>query len=152
MRAKEICQWSTAGYSSTAVLCHCHQFGNDERPGHCPVQLCWTHPASPSSRSWARAETAHLPGCWKARLLELRCKHSQWILYRSQPSFKMPNLAPACSSIPAHIWAGFSSHFLLLYSHHLPTSHSDMGTLSTCHTTNLGEKFYCNSVLIQHQK
>lgn len=67
-------------------------------------------------------------------------------------SFKTSNLVLAFSSVPAHMWAGFSSHFLLLYSHHLPPSHRALGTLRTCHTTNSGKKFHCNSVLTQHQQ
>lgn len=126
MRAKEMCQWSTARSSTTAILCYCHHSDNDERAVHCPIQLCSTCPASPSSRSWTQAESlfARLPGHWSSDVNT----HREFLkpLYKPQMSFKTSNLALAFSSIPAHIWAGFSSHFLLLYSCHLPTRHSDM--------------------------
>lgn len=126
MRAEEMCQWSTARSSITAILCYCHHSDNDERAVHCPIQLCSTCPASPSSRSWTQAESlfARLPGHWSSDVNT----HREFLkpLYKPQMSFKTSNLALAFSSIPAHIWAGFSSHFLLLHSCHLPTRHSDM--------------------------
>lgn len=155
MRAKEICQWSTARHST--LLSFAIATSLIMMKGLCIVQYsCAGHiQPYPALEAEDRQRQLICKAAWKARLLELGGKHSQWVwkpLYRPQMLFKTPNLALAFSSIPAHIWAGFSSHFLSLYSHHLPASHSDMGTLSTCHASNLGKRFYCNSVLIQHQK